>query len=319
MRWAFGVSYSHSPSPILCRTRSTIRAQIDRTSNVESGSRTEAGGEGESAVQLASLETWFTNVGSRVIACSGGIDSLLLATLAHRFDPARTRIAHAKSPAVPLEATARVEAWAASEGWALEIVESGEFGSEDYLSNPVNRCYFCKTNLYQAIDQIAEAMDGGATLMSGANTDDLGEYRPGLIAADERDVRHPYVEVGIAKETIRQVARSLGLPFAELPASPCLASRLYTGTRVTPERLRAVEVAEALVKERTGLKVVRCRVREDEMVIEVGAGDRDLITEELMAAVREAARIHMTELVGVALDAEPYRPGRAFVQIEAAD
>ncbi|MGY8737948.1 MAG: ATPase, partial [bacterium] len=77
--------------------------------------------------------------------------------------------------------------------------------------------------------------------------------------------------------------------------------------------------AEALVKERTALKVVRCRVREDEMVIEVGAGDRDLITEELMAAVREAARIHMTELVGVALDAEPYRPGRAFVQIEAAD
>ena len=98
---------------------------------MESGSRTEVGG--ESAVQLASLETWFTNVGSRVIACSGGIDSLLLATLAHRFDPARTRIAHAKSPAVPLEATARVEAWAASEGWALEIVESGEFGSEGRL------------------------------------------------------------------------------------------------------------------------------------------------------------------------------------------
>ena len=265
-----------------------------------------------SAAQRA-LQDVLRTMTARVIACSGGIDSLLLATIAHRLDPVGTVVAHAISPAVPSEATRRVHEQAASEGWNLRLVTSGEFRSEDYLSNPVNRCYHCKSNLYASLDQLAGIATAGATMLSGANLDDLGEYRPGLIAAAENAVRHPYVEAGIDKATIRAIARELDLPFAELPASPCLASRLYTGTRVTPQRLRAVEAGELLVRERTGITVVRCRLREDEMLVEVGDADRARITEALLHELAAVVRSHEPRIGSVTLDAQAYRAGRSFV------
>jgi len=262
---------------------------------------------------VARLEHALAAVAPRVIACSGGIDSMLLATVAHRSQPGATTVAHAISPAVPMEATARVEAWAQREGWHLSIVRSGEFDSEDYLSNPVNRCYYCKSKLYDSLDRIARELGPGATLMSGANTDDLGEYRPGLIAAREHAVRHPYIEAGIDKAAIRAIARQLSLPFAALPASPCLASRLYTGTRVTAERLRAIEDSEAAIRRSTGIEVVRCRIREDRMYIEVADGDREKITASLLEMVAGVVARGGLQLAAVRLDPEPYQPGRAFV------
>lgn len=249
----------------------------------------------------------------RVIACSGGIDSMLLATVAHRQAPVATTVAHAISPAVPTEATDRVQAWAQREGWRLEIVRSGEFENEDYLRNPVNRCYYCKSRLYDSLERIAGAVGGAPTLMSGANIDDLGEYRPGLIAAREFAVRHPYVEADIDKATIRAIARRLSLPFAALPASPCLASRLYTGTRVTAPRLRAVEESEGAIRAATGIELVRCRIREDRMYIEVGDPDRGKITAALLERVAGVVRRCGLDLSAIQLDPEPYRPGRAFV------
>jgi uncharacterized protein len=238
---------------------------------------------------------------------------MLLATVAHRQDPAATTVAHAVSPAVPAEATARIEAWARAEGWRLELLASGEFDSESYLSNPVNRCYYCKSRLYGSLDRIARALGQHPALMSGANTDDLGEYRPGLDAAREYAVRHPYLEADCDKAAIRAVAHHLSLPFATLPASPCLASRLYTGTRVTAPRLRAVEESEAAIRRETGIDVVRCRIREDWMHIEVGDCDREKITPDLLETVAGIASQCNLNLSGVQLDPEPYRPGRAFV------
>ncbi|BFM15741.1 ATP-dependent sacrificial sulfur transferase LarE [Maricurvus nonylphenolicus] len=269
--------------------------------------------------QLEELQSLLKTIPCRLIACSGGIDSLLLATVAHRQSPQTTTVAHAISPAVPEEATARVRFWAEKEGWNLVVVQSGEFQSEEYLSNPVNRCYYCKSNLYHALSQLSSHVEEGYVMMSGANQDDLGEYRPGLIAASENCVRHPYVETEISKQGIRDIAHALKLPFADLPASPCLASRLYTGTRVTPERLRAVEVGEALIRRETGIQVVRCRVKEDAMYVEVGAEDRPHITPSLLAQVKFAAKQHINALCNVQLDAKAYSPGRAFVQtIDAA-
>jgi pyridinium-3,5-biscarboxylic acid mononucleotide sulfurtransferase len=252
------------------------------------------------------------NVDHAIIACSGGIDSTLLALVASRHAPGRVTVAHAISPAVPPEATERVRALAAHEGWALSIVQSGEFHDENYLSNPVNRCYFCKSNLYDSLTQIASAFDSG-TVLSGANVDDLGEYRPGLDAAAERGVRHPWIEAGFAKEDIRQLARNLGVPFAELPSSPCLASRLYTGTRVTAERLRAVHACETLVKRQAGLEVVRCRVRGNMLIVEVAEADRPAITVQLLADLHALAASEEPGITAAVLDAEAYRPGRAFV------
>lgn len=266
--------------------------------------------------RLARLQRVIAASSPRMIACSGGIDSMLLATVAHRLEPGVTRVAHAVSPAVPAEATIRVRDWAQREGWRLEIVRSGEFDSEDYLSNPVNRCYYCKSKLYNSLEQIARAIGAGATLMSGANTDDLGEYRPGLDAAREHAVRHPYIEADIDKAAIRAIARYLSMPFAALPASPCLASRLYTGTRVTAARLQVIEQSEATIRKATGIEVLRCRIREDQMYIEVGASDRKMIDAALLASVADIAAHSGLQLTGVSLDPEPYRPGRAFVAVQ---
>lgn len=257
-------------------------------------------------------------IGPRIIACSGGIDSLLLATVAHRRNPAATAVAHTVTPAVPSDGTARVVASARREGWRLELVRSTEFDDERYLSNPTDRCYFCKTNLYDAIDEVrthARAANA-AVVLSGANVDDLGDYRPGLRAADEHDVRHPYVEADIGKEAIRAIARSIGLEEAELPASPCLASRLYTGTRVTPGRLRAIEIGEAIVRGH-GAPIVRCRIRDDRVTIEVPDEDRSVVTESVVLDVSAAMRAVESSITSVALDHHPYRAGRAVIQVHA--
>ncbi len=131
-------------------------------------------------------------------AVSGGVDSMTLATLAHRRLDTVPRMVHATSPAVPSEARRRVERHASAEGWALEVIDAGEFADADYRANPVNRCYFCKSRLYGSIDAVIRAA-GGGLVASGTNRDDLGDFRPGLRAAEEKGVRHPFVEAGIGK------------------------------------------------------------------------------------------------------------------------
>ena len=253
---------------------------------------------------------------SRIVACSGGIDSLLLATVTHRHDPKATVVAHTVTPAVPGEGTARVIDYAKREGWNLSIVRSDEFSDERYLSNPTDRCYFCKTHLYDAVDAIrGEIDDANAVVLSGANLDDLSDYRPGLIAADEHSVRHPYVEAEISKADIRALAHDLSLVEAELAASPCLASRLYTGTRVTPGRLKAVEAGEAVVRRRAEIDVARCRLRDDDVLIEVPDDLRGRVAADVVADVELAMRSVYPQLGTVQLDANPYKQGRAVLRM----
>lgn len=258
------------------------------------------------------IHATLSDIGPAVIACSGGIDSTLLALVAHRLARTSVIVAHATSPAVPLDATARVKAIAATEGWDLRIVQSGEFDDENYLGNPVNRCYFCKSHLYDSLASIGAGLKAQGTVLSGANLDDLGEYRPGLTAASERGVRHPWIEAGFPKAEIRALARALGQDFAELAASPCLASRLYTGTRVTAGRLAAVEAAEALIRNWTGITVVRCRIRDNQMLVETSAADRAQIEPDLIEALTQLVPKLEPGINTVLLDEEAYRPGRAF-------
>jgi uncharacterized protein len=257
----------------------------------------------------------------RVVACSGGVDSLLLADLAHTA-PGTTLVAHSVTPAVPRAATERVRRTADALGWDLWLVESAEFTDERYLDNPVDRCFFCKTNLYDELERIAVTLTGGLagahdgwTLMSGANVDDLGEYRPGLLAAAEHQVCHPYVEAGLGKLDIRALASSRGRDWHDLPAAPCLASRLYTGTPVAPGLLRAVEEGELTATRLTGVEVLRCRVRGTHVLVEVGAADRATLTAPVLDSTLAAMRPHAPELASIDLDPEPYAPGRAFVQL----
>ncbi|TAM64494.1 adenine nucleotide alpha hydrolase [Mycobacterium sp.] len=252
----------------------------------------------------------------RVIACSGGVDSLLLADVAHELQPRTTIIAHSVSPAVPPSATRRVRQVAADLGWRLELVNSHEFEDPRYLANPRDRCYFCKSNLYTELDRVgAAARAHGAdwTVMSGANADDLGEYRPGLVAASEHDVRHPFVEARMAKADIRTLARSRDRSWHDLTAAPCLASRLYTGTAVTADLLRAVDQGENLLRERAGVDVVRCRIDGDEVLVETRTETRSRLTPTLLDEVLEIMRSEVPTLRSISLDEVPYAPGRAFV------
>lgn len=264
---------------------------------------------------LDRLRAQLSLVPARVIACSGGIDSMTLATVAHELAPATTVIAHAVTAAVPTEATSRVMRFSADRNWNLELVESGEFDDERYLSNPVDRCYYCKTNLYQALEPVVAHMASHeAVVLSGANLDDLSDYRPGLIAADEHGVRHPFVEAEVTKAEIRAIARELDLDIAELPASPCLASRLYTGTRVDAGKLRAIELGEATLHALTGVDVVRCRIRGDRVTIEVPTDERALVTADVLAGIGRVMTSVVPSLEAPVLDDRPYRAGQAVLR-----
>ena len=215
---------------------------------------------------LDSLTDALSSIGKGAIAVSGGVDSMTLAYVAHQVLGERVSMFHATSAAVPSEATARVNRYAKEEGWAFHLLDAGEFRNTNYLNNPVDRCYYCKTHLYYAI----QAAASHGVLMSGTNTDDLNDYRPGLQAAAEHQVRHPFVEAGIAKEEIRSIARHLGLDdLAELPGAPCLSSRIETGIVIEVNILNAVNRTERLLERQLAPKTVRCRVRRNGVVIEL--------------------------------------------------
>ncbi len=253
------------------------------------------------------------------IAVSGGIDSLTLAAAAAPVLRDRLTLHHASSPAVPGEATERTRALAAERGVRLEVFDAGEFDDARYRANPANRCLFCKTNLYGAI--VARLQGSDALVLSGTNTDDLGDYRPGLQAADAHGVRHPFVETGISKATLRGIASRLGLgALAELPSAPCLSSRIETGLSIEPRTLALVHEAERLVAARLGAtgrsRTVRCRVRRDGLVIELDPASLRAVQEagedalgrtvaELAAAAGEPAR---------PVRFAPYRTGSAFLR-----
>jgi uncharacterized protein len=256
---------------------------------------------------LSRLPDILRGMGEIAVAVSGGIDSLTLATQAQCVLGEGAHMLHAVSPAVPEEATARVRAEALRQDWRLQIFDAGEFGDANYRANPVNRCFFCKTNLYGAI-----AARTGRQIVSGTNTDDLGDYRPGLAAAKHHGVRHPFVEAGIDKAAIRRLAVGLGLgSLAELPSAPCLSSRIETGLRIEAPMLAMVHAAENLVAETLRPSTVRCRVRASGIVIELDPASLHRLDAESAQTLRDRiGALGARRPVSFA----PYRTGSAFLQ-----
>ncbi len=258
---------------------------------------------------LGRLHAALSGMNGIAVAVSGGIDSLTLATAAHRARPGGVTMHHATSPAVPPEATERTRALAAAEGWRLDVFDAGEFADPSYRANPVNRCFFCKTSLYGAV-----ASRTALQIVSGTNLDDLGEYRPGLEAARAHAVRHPFVEAGIDKRTVRALAAELGLgSLAELPSAPCLSSRIETGIRIEAPVLAMVHAAETLVTARLSPRTVRCRVRANGVVIEL-----DPAALAAMDTAQDGLRAELQRLADAAglpalVRFAAYRNGSAFL------
>lgn len=274
------------------------------------------------------LEKYLKEMGPIAIAVSGGVDSMTLATIAHRCNP-ETKIYHAISPAVPEQATARVKHYAEKENWNITILDAGEINNPSYIANPVNRCYYCKSNLYGALSSMTSHQ-----LLSGTNLDDLGDYRPGLIAAKENSVRHPYVEIGVDKNALRLIAKEMNLyDLYQLPSAPCLASRIETGISIDAEVLPLInQVEEAIWAAienkvqggKVALKGVRCRMRKSGVVIELALDGNAVINPEANYA-KEIVDITLNHFIeskrqlnASDITIESYQRGSAFL-IEALE
>jgi pyridinium-3,5-biscarboxylic acid mononucleotide sulfurtransferase len=245
--------------------------------------------------------------GPLAIAVSGGADSMTLAHLAWRFARSRPAMYHAVGPAVPSSARERVDAHAARHGWPLTLIDAGEQADPRYRANPVDRCYYCKTNLYARIRAVTDQ-----PIASGTNLDDLQDFRPGLRAAGEHQVVHPYVEAGIGKVDVYRLASYLSLDDLErLPAQPCLASRVETGIAIAPDDLAFVDAVEARLAERLGREAVqRCRVTHSGIVVELAdVNDADRV-QAVEAIARDACTAHGRRFGGV----RRYVRGAAFLR-----
>lgn len=247
------------------------------------------------------------SLGGAVVAFSAGVDSTLLLRLAKDALGDRCVAFTAVSPSLPARERAEAEALAAAVGVPHVCRESHELDRPGFAENPANRCYACKSELFDLCFETAGRL-GLEAVVYGATADDLEDRRPGMAAARERGARAPLLEAGLGKDEIRALSRELGLPTWNKPAMACLASRFPQGTPIDAPRLGRVERAEEALR-REGFRELRVRFHEDVARIELGR-DEWLRLADPAARDRIALAIRDAGFRFVALDLEPFRSGR---------
>ncbi len=233
--------------------------------------------------KLEKLRALLKSCGSCLVAYSGGVDSVFLAHVAHEVLGERALAAIADSPSLPRRELQEALDIAAKFSFSVRILRTREFDNANYTTNPANRCYFCKHELFEGLTPLARA-ENFAVIAYGENASDIGDFRPGAQAAAEFQVRAPLKEVGLTKAEIRELSAQLGLPTADKPQMACLSSRVPYGETVTPAKLRMIELAEYALRD-LGFHDVRVRHHE------LRSGDRGLQTENPAAGAAKKSAI----------------------------
>ena len=257
--------------------------------------------------KLGQLKTIFAEMEQALIAYSGGVDSTLVAKIAYDVLGDRAIAVTAVSPSLLPEELEDAQVQAAEIGITHKIIDTHEMDNPNYTANPVNRCYFCKSELHDTLKPLATQL-GYPYVVDGVNAYDLRDYRPGIQAAKERGVRSPLAEVGVTKAEVRQLSQQLSLPWWDKPAQPCLSSRFPYGEEITITKLQRVGRAEIYLR-RLGWQNLRVRSDGDTARIELPPEKikEFVLTMDLQAIV---AAFQSYGFVYVTLDLEGYRSGK---------
>jgi uncharacterized protein len=255
---------------------------------------------------LARLRAVLDGLDSALIAFSGGTDSTLVLRVAHDVLGERCIALTTHSPSTPAHDREAAHDGAQSIGARHVWIDTNELDDPRYAANPVNRCFFCKTNLFDICERERQRL-GLTVVVDGANVDDLSDHRPGLEAAARHGVRHPLVEASLTKADVRAVSRALGLPTWDRPASPCLSSRVPYGTPITEAMLARIDAAEQFLR---GLGFRELRVRAHDTLARI-----EVPTDDLPRLLEPALRDHVGDalrgfgFVHVAVDLRGFRSG----------
>ncbi len=257
--------------------------------------------------KLDKLKALFAQMEQALIAYSGGVDSTLVSKIAYDVLGDRALAVTAMSPSLLPEELEDAKIQAATIGIRHKIVETHEMENPNYTANPVNRCYFCKSELHDTLKPLAVQL-GYPYVVDGVNADDLHDYRPGIQAAKERGAMSPLAEVGVSKLEVRQLSQQLGLPWWDKPAQPCLSSRFPYGEEITVAKLQRVGRAEIYLR-KLGWQNLRVRSEGDTARIELAPAQiKDFVLKTDLPTVVSA--FQELGFMFVTLDLEGYRSGK---------
>lgn len=254
--------------------------------------------------KMRRLKSIVANCESVVVAFSGGVDSSLVCAVAREILGDRAIAVTAVSPTYPPDELEVAKSVAKFIGIGHQIIATDELRNPNFVANPAERCYFCKSELYRKLDGIRREL-GFKKILDGTNYDDLSDFRPGLRAAEEFKVVSPLALAELTKAEVRELASAYGLPNADKPANPCLASRIPFGCAITAEKLERIAGGERFLRS-LGFKIVRLRDHGDFAKIEVGEDELPKALELKDAIVEELKKLGYSH---IALDLEGYRPG----------